>query len=181
MLSCNLFPVLRVPAVVVSGVLRREQLPVGCQWSWMPCCGFASQLTRELCVSHPPGWDPWLHLAHRAPGLAQHPPPPTPGFRQDPRGCRKTGISADRSGSPLWLCPPGTLDSSEDTSLSLGSISWLSLSQPAGVVKPSLFDTPAFLRGRIGADGAGVRAGCATAARQLCVRRFLLPGCQAAL
>lgn len=45
--------------MVVSGVLRREQLPVGCQWSWMPCCGFASQLTRELCVSHPPGWDPW--------------------------------------------------------------------------------------------------------------------------
>lgn len=57
----------------------------------------------------------------------------------------------------------------------------VSLAQPPGLVKPSLFDTPAFLRGGVGADHAGVRAGRATATRQLCVRRLLLPGCQAAL
>lgn len=31
---------------------------MGYQWSWLPCCGFAFQLTQELCVNHSPGWDP---------------------------------------------------------------------------------------------------------------------------
>lgn len=54
----NILPVSQVSAVVISGVLGREQLLVGYQCSWLPCCGFASQFTQELCVSHPQGWDP---------------------------------------------------------------------------------------------------------------------------
>lgn len=163
-------------------MLGREQLLVGYQWSWLPCSGFASQLTQGLCVSHP-SLGSLLRLTHRAPGLAQHPQNPhlVSGRAHGGAAARKRRTSTDPAGSPLLLCPAGFSDSSEDTPLSLCSVSCLSLPQPPGLVKPLLFDTRAFLRGSVQVDRAGVRAGCATATWQLCVRRILLPSCQAAL
>lgn len=95
--------------MVVSGVLGREQLPLGSQWSWMPCCGFASQLTQELSVHHPPGWDPscisltghqgW-HSILQSPRLVS-------GRTHRRAAGRKRGTNTDPARSPLWLCPPG--------------------------------------------------------------------------
>lgn len=168
-----------VPAVVVLG---REQLLVGHQWSWMPCCGFASQLTRVLCVSHPPGWDPsctslpghqgW-HITLQNPRLVS--------------GRTHGGAAAGRKKPALILLvlstmdPPGIPDNSEDTPLSLCSIPWrCSLPQPPGVVQAGCLTPQPSCAGVLGLARLGASRVCRSHAAE-CVRRVLLPGCQAAL